>query len=176
MQSIQAVVVMGVSGSGKSTIGKLLAERLGWVFRDADDDHPSENVAKMASGTPLTDADRAPWLAILARRIANAQSNNQPLVLACSALKQSYRDQLAAGSSGVRFVYLKGTREEIAARVAERHHFMPASLLDSQFATLEEPDDAIVVSIMQTKSAIVDAIVQALANADAASDQTDASG
>lgn len=165
MGSARAIVVMGVSGSGKSTIGRMLAERLGWEFRDADDDHPAANVAKMTSGIPLTDDDRAPWLAILADRIVRAQQTDRPLVLACSALKQIYRDQLAGGSKAVRFVYLKGSKAEIAARMAERNHFMPAALLDSQFATLEEPADAIVVSILLSPREMVDQVVATLEGA-----------
>ena len=165
MDKVRAIVVMGVSGCGKSTIGRMLAERLGWEFRDADDDHPAANVAKMASGSPLTDDDRAPWLAVLAERIARAQQTDKPLVLACSALKQAYRDQLAVGSTGVRFVYLKGSQAEIAARMAERNHFMPATLLASQFATLEEPENAIAVSILLSKREMVDQVVATLEGA-----------
>lgn len=157
---------MGVSGSGKSTIGRQLAQRLGWEFRDADDDHPAANVAKMKAGTPLTDIDRAPWLAILAERIASARVNDKPLVLACSALKQRYREQLAGGSSGVRFVYLKGEKAQIAERMARRNHFMPPALLDSQFAALEEPADAIEVSIMDTPEEIVTQVVEILRRED----------
>jgi gluconokinase len=153
---------MGVSGSGKSTIGFQLAQRLGWEFRDADDDHPAANVAKMQAGIPLTDEDRAPWLAILAQRIARAGETGQSLVLACSALKQPYRDQLSGGAKGVRFVYLKGDKTQIADRMEKRQHFMPPTLLDSQFAALEEPTDAIVVSIAQTPAEIVDEIVDIL--------------
>jgi carbohydrate kinase (thermoresistant glucokinase family) len=137
---------MGVSGCGKSTIGEPLAAALGFPFFDADAFHPPENVAKMAAGTPLTDADRAPWLALLNEKLkkeANA-------VLACSALKQSYRDALAKDLADCRFVHLKGSIELIRARLAERkHRYMPASLLDSQFATLEAPQDAIAVDIAQ---------------------------
>lgn len=162
MSPIHSLIVMGVSGSGKSTIGRRLAQRLGWEFRDADDDHPAANVAKMKAGTPLTDEDRAPWLAILAQRIVRSGETGQSLVLACSALKQRYRDQLAGGDAGVRFVYLKGDKTQIAERMAKRQHFMPAALLDSQFAALEEPTDAIIVTIARTPDQIVAEVVEAL--------------
>ncbi len=162
MPPTHSLIIMGVSGSGKSTIGRQLAQRLGWEFRDADDDHPAANVAKMKAGTPLTDEDRAPWLAILAERIVRAGATGEPLVLACSALKQRYRDQLAGGDAGVRFVYLKGDKAQIAARMAKRHHFMPPALLDSQFAALEEPKDAIEVSIMDTPEVIVAQVIDVL--------------
>jgi len=138
------VVVMGVSGCGKSTIGSLLASRLNCPFLDADAFHPAENVAKMAAGTPLTDGDRKPWLETLngmLRRQRNA-------VLACSALKESYRETLSTGLPELRFVHLRGGIELIRARLSERRHrYMPASLLESQFATLEPPLDAIDVDI-----------------------------
>jgi gluconokinase len=138
------VVVMGVSGSGKTTIGKLLAERLGCEFLDGDDFHPPQNVAKMAAGTPLTDADRWPWLEGLNAKLKERES----AVLACSALKQSYRDVLARNLRHCRFVHLRGGIELIRARLKERHHrYMPASLLESQFATLESPADALTVDI-----------------------------
>lgn len=162
MPPTHSLIVMGVSGSGKSTIGRQLAQRLGWEFRDADDDHPAANVAKMKAGTPLTDADRAPWLAILAERVVRAGTSGKPLVLACSALKQRYREQLTGGDTGVRFVYLKGEKAQIAERMARRNHFMPPTLLDSQFAALEEPTDAIEVSIMDTPEKIVTQVVDAL--------------
>jgi gluconokinase len=145
------VVVMGVSGSGKSSVGRALAEALGWPFFDGDDFHPPENVAKMAAGVPLTDTDRWPWLDILAAKIAAVQADCGHAVLACSALRAAYRDRIAAGARSpgeVRFVYLKGDRATIAARLASRQHrYMPATLLDSQFATLEEPADALAVDI-----------------------------
>ena len=135
---------MGVSGSGKSTIGEPLAGRLGWPFFDADEFHPPENVAKMASGVPLTDADRWPWLALLNAKLKGEKN----AVLACSALKQSYRDALATGLADCRFVHLRGSIELIRARLAERtHRYMPASLLESQFAALEPPQGAIEVDI-----------------------------
>jgi gluconokinase len=153
------VVVMGVSGSGKSTMGKLLADRLGFPFLDADEFHPPANVAKMASGTPLTDADRWPWLALLNEKLKQEQN----AVLACSALKQSYREALALGLSDCRVVHLRGSPELIRARLAERkHRYMPASLLDSQFATLEAPKGAIEVDIAESPDACVDAVVKAL--------------
>jgi gluconokinase len=150
---------MGVSGSGKSTIGEPLAGRLGWPFFDADEFHPPENVAKMAAGVPLTDADRWPWLALLNARLKGEKN----AVLACSALRQSYRDALAAGLDDCRFVHLRGSIELIRARLAERQHrYMPASLLDSQFATLEPPRGAIDVDISESPKACVEAVVKAL--------------
>ena len=125
---------MGPSGSGKSVIGSMLAGRLGLAFVDADDLHPAENVAKMSAGTPLTDTDRAPWLDIVAARLAGADDG---LVVACSALARRYRDRIAAGAPAVRFVELRVTREELARRMAAREHFMPPALLDSQLATWE---------------------------------------
>jgi len=150
---------MGVSGSGKSTIGKPLAERLGFAFLDADEFHPPENVAKMAAGTPLTDADRWPWLALLNGKLKDQKN----AVLACSALKQSYREALAQGLPDCRFVHLRGSMELIRARLAERkHRYMPASLLESQFATLEAPADALAVDIAQPPERCVDAIIAGL--------------
>jgi gluconokinase len=142
------VIVMGVAGSGKSTIGPLIAAGLGADFAEGDSFHPPGNVAKMASGQPLTDADRGPWLAAMAAAIRDWQDRDRPTVLACSALRQSYRDILAGGSKAVRFVYLRAARDLVAARMATRRgHFMPSSLIGSQFATLEEPEDAIIVDV-----------------------------
>jgi gluconokinase len=144
------VIIMGVSGCGKSTIGKPLAERLGYPFLDADEFHPPANVAKMAAGIPLTDADRQPWLELLNAKL-RVQDN---AVLACSALKESYRQTLTRGLAGFRLVHLRGDIELIRARLAERtHRYMPASLLESQFATLEPPQDAIEVDIGQLPEA-----------------------
>lgn len=144
MSETLAVVVMGVSGCGKSTVGKRLAAELGWEFLDADDYHPPANVAKMARGEPLTDADRAPWLTALAGALAARLAEGRGVVLACSALKRAYRDRLREAGAGVRFVYLRCDRELIHQRVAARgSHFFPAALVESQFATLEEPDTAV---------------------------------
>ena len=141
------VVLMGVTGSGKTTVGRALAETLRWAFYDADDFHPPANVAKMASGVPLTDNDRWPWLDRIADLLAHVQARGDHAVLACSALRQVYRDRIARAGA-VRFVYLKGDLATIEARLATRRHkYMPASLLPSQFATLEEPADALVVDI-----------------------------
>ena len=156
------VVVMGVSGSGKSTTGAALARDLGWPFIEGDDLHPPENVAKMAAGVPLTDDDRWPWLDRIVAELRARSRQSADIVLACSALKQSYRDRLAPAGD-VRFVHLHGDRETIAARLAVRHHrYMPASLLDSQFATLEPPGDAIVVDIRDDVETQVRKIVAAL--------------
>ncbi len=145
------VVLMGVSGCGKTKVGKALAADLGWPFFDADDFHPEANVAKMAAGTPLTDADRWPWLDRLADEMGAILARGGDAVLACSALKQAYRDRIASRAkapSDFRFVYLKGDYDTIAPRVTERRHrYMPATLLESQFATLEEPKDAIVIDV-----------------------------
>ena len=159
-----AVVVMGVSGCGKTVVGSNLAQRLGARFIDADDLHPPANVEKMRAGVPLEDADRAPWLALLNAKLREAVAAGDPVGLACSALKQRYRDALAAGVPGLRFVHLAGSRELIAARLAARQHrYMPASLLDSQFATLEPPADAIVIDAALPLQAAVDAAAHALA-------------
>jgi gluconokinase len=141
-----AVVVMGVTGSGKTTVGKLLAERMGCSFFDADDFHPETNVEKMRNGQPLDDADRAPWLIRLRELIDREFGAGRSLVLACSALRAKYRDALLSGTEAVRFVYLKIRPETAIARLAERAgHYMPASLVPSQFEALEEPEGVVVV-------------------------------
>lgn len=152
------VLLMGVTGSGKTTVGRALAESLGWPFHDGDDFHPAANVAKMAAGIPLTDDDRWPWLDAIAAALAHAGADRGNAVLACSALRQAYRDRLARAGD-VRFVFLKGDPATIAARLAVRsHEYMPPSLLPSQFATLEEPTDALVVDIRTDVGAQVAAI------------------
>lgn len=134
------VVVAGVSGSGKTTVGALLAGRLGWEFTDGDALHPAANVAKMRSGIPLTDADRQPWLAAIGRWMDARVAAGTSAVLACSALHRAYRDTLLAGRPAVRLVFLAVSREVATARLATRHgHFFPASLLDSQFCDLDQP-------------------------------------
>ncbi len=159
-----AVVVMGVSGCGKTAVGSRLAQRLGARFIDADDLHPPANVEKMRAGVPLDDTDRAPWLALLNARLREAVAAGEPVVLACSALKQRYRDSLGAGLPALRFVHLAGSRDLIAARLAARQHrYMPASLLDSQFAALEPPGDAIVIDVAMPVEDAVEAAVRALA-------------
>lgn len=159
---MQRIVVMGVSGSGKTSVGQALAARLGIAFTDADDLHPAANVEKMRAGHPLTDEDRWPWLDRVGRKLADAA----PGVVACSALKRSYRDRIrAACGAPVRFVHLSGSRDQIAARMAARRdHYMPVSLLDSQFATLEPPgpDEAVTIGIDAPVAALVDRIVQQL--------------
>lgn len=138
------VVVMGVTGSGKTTIGRLLAQRLGCEFLDGDDFHPPGNVCKMRAGTPLTDEDRAPWLTLLNARL----KAHRDAVLACSALKESYRQVLASGVVDFHLVHLNGSIDLIRQRLAaRRHRYMPASLLESQFATLEPPARAIRLDI-----------------------------
>jgi len=133
-------VVMGVSGSGKTTVSALLAAALGCQFQEGDDLHPAENVEKMQSGTPLTDADRLPWLHKIADEIDAWRARHESGVLTCSALKRSYRDIIIDGRPDVTLVYLKGSYDVIHRRMAARHgHFMPVALLDSQFATLQEP-------------------------------------
>ena len=134
------LLVMGVAGAGKSTHAEALAAEFGWPFRDADSFHPAENIAKMSAGTPLTDADRWPWLDAIASWIDAHRAGGTHGIVTCSALKRTYRKRLMDGRSDVRLVYLKGDKELIARRMARRtDHFMPTSLLDSQFATLEEP-------------------------------------
>ncbi len=161
-----ALIVMGVSGSGKSTIGATLAERLGWTFEDGDRFHPASNVAKMSAGHPLTDEDRWPWLQAIADEIDRVGKAGERVVIACSALKRAYREALVHRRDDVRIVYLDGTQELIAARLAARKgHFMPPGLLDSQFKTLEPPGDSehpVIASIAPPVEAIVDDIVRQL--------------
>jgi len=153
------VIVMGVAGSGKSTIGQLLADRLGWPFYDGDDLHPAANVEKMRAGIPLTDEDRSGWLSALADVIAEHLRQNQSAVIACSALRQNYRDKLHVEDNG-RFVYLRGSYNLIEARLRQRTgHYMPPDLLVSQFATLEEPQDALTFDVSQPPEQIVAEIV-----------------
>ena len=160
------LVVMGVSGSGKTTVGKLLAERLGWQYQEGDALHPPENVAKMRGGTPLTDADRIPWLNRIAGRIDEWRSRGEAGVVTCSALKRTYRDIIIGKRPDVGLVHLDGSRELIARRMAARKgHFMPAALLDTQFATLEKPspeERPITVDIGGTPAEIVEEIVRRL--------------
>ncbi|MCJ2139473.1 gluconokinase [Methylobacterium sp. E-066] len=163
----QVLVVMGVSGSGKSTIGALIAERLGWIFVDGDSFHTPEHVAKMHAGHALDDEDRAPWLARIAVWIRHRLEAGESGVVVCSALRRAYRDVLTGGSRRVRIVYLDGDRALVAKRLAERHgHFMSPRLLDSQFATLEIPgpdEHPITVGIDAPPEAIVDSVVAQLA-------------
>jgi carbohydrate kinase (thermoresistant glucokinase family) len=163
---IAAIVVMGVAGAGKSTIGEALAERLGCAFRDADSFHPPANIAKMKSGMPLSDEDRWPWLQAIARWIDERRAAGQLGVVTCSALKRRYRDVLTGGQGDVRLVYLKGDMALIGARLGARQgHFMPPALLQSQFDALEEPgpDEApLITPIDAAPEAIVDRILDAL--------------
>jgi gluconokinase len=161
---ISAIIVMGVSGSGKSTIAEALAKTIGFACEDGDSYHPPSNVAKMHAGTALTDDDRWPWLQAIANDIDRKANAGHRLVISCSALKRAYRNVLVHNRSDVRLVYLKGTRQLIAERLALRKgHFMPPSLLDSQFATIEEPtpdENVVIVDI----DAPVDRIVAAIAD------------
>jgi len=164
-------VVMGVSGSGKSTVARALAQRLGWYYEEGDRLHPPANVAKMSAGHPLDDDDRTPWLSAIAARIDERRRRGEPAVITCSALRRRYREIVIGRREGVSLVYLDGSRELIAGRLAGRHgHFMPAALLDSQFTALEPPgpdERPITVSIDQPPDRIVDCLVTALSPAEA---------
>jgi gluconokinase len=168
MSPVSAAVVMGVSGSGKTTIGKALAARLGWQFIDGDALHPPGNVAKMAAGQPLDDDDRWPWLDVIAAQLDVWAELRAPGIITCSALKRRYRERIIGRRVGVRLIYLDGSRELIAGRLAARRgHFMPASLLESQLAALEPPapdENPIAVRINRPVAAIIDDIVAALSS------------
>lgn len=159
MKNPSVIIVMGVASSGKTSLGERLAEELGWPFRDADSFHPPENVAKMAGGTPLNDEDRKPWLAAIAAWIDALRAAGKHGIVTCSALKRAYRRVIVGDRPDVALVYLKGSRELIGERMAQRqHHFMPTALLDSQFATLEEPsvdESPLVMSVELAKDEIV---------------------
>jgi gluconokinase len=162
------IIVMGVSGSGKTDVGEALAGRLGWVFEDADNWHPPSNIGKMQSGVALTDEDREPWLRSLSNAVRSWVADKRDVVLACSALREWHRNVLREGvlnRKSIRFVYLKGTHEAIDQRLRLRvGHFMPESLLESQFAALEEPDssEALVVDISHTVTSVVDSVIAGL--------------
>jgi gluconokinase len=166
------LIVMGVSGSGKSTVGALLALRLRWEFEDADWFHPASNVEKMHNGVPLTDEDRRPWLGAIAAWIDETRRSGGHGVIACSALKRRYRNVLVGNRADVRLVYLKGDEALIARRIATRHeHFMPRSLLHSQYEALEEPgpdENPIIVSIEPAPREIVAQVLSALNMAEVA--------
>ena len=161
-----ALIVMGVSGSGKSTIAEHLANRIGWIFKDGDQFHPASNISKMHAGQPLTDDDRWPWLRAIAAEIDRVSRAGGKIVIACSALKRTYRDILVHGRRDVRIIYLNGTQQLIADRLGKRTgHFMPADLLPSQFRTLEPPgsdENPVTVSIDAPVEAVIDDIVQQL--------------
>jgi len=158
--TVRFFILMGVSGSGKTSVGETLAKELGWDFYDADDYHPPENVAKMASGTPLNDSDRAPWLARLHEMISTSLKADRPGVLACSALKERYRQQLLDGNQDVQIVYLKGSYDLIWSRMENRtDHYMKPHMLKSQFDTLEEPKNALTMDISMSVDDIVETII-----------------
>jgi gluconokinase len=161
-----ALILMGVSGSGKTTIGERLAARMSWRYEDADTFHPASNVAKMSAGQPLTDRDRWPWLKAIAAEIDRACTAGERVVIGCSALRRVYRDVLVHGRDDVRFIYLDGTQAMIADRLGQRKgHFMPPGLLASQFQTLEPPtpdERAVTVSIDAQVEVIVDRIISQL--------------
>jgi gluconokinase len=160
------IVLMGVSGCGKSTVGAELAQKLGWPFRDADSFHPPANIEKMSQSIALTDEDRWPWLDAIAAWIDERLAGRQPAIVSCSGLKRAYRTRIGAKRPGVRLVYLLGSQDMIAARLAMRtDHFMPANLLASQFATLEEPgpdEKPLVIGIAMPPSYIATSIVTGL--------------
>ena len=157
------IVIMGVSGVGKTTVGQLLARDLNWPFIEGDDFHPPANVAKMAQGTALTDDDRWPWLDKIRELIDGLVASDQNAVMACSALKEEYRHHLRRGDTEVVFVYLKGDDQLIRSRLADRQdHFMNSGLLKSQFRTLEEPEEGLTMNVALEPREIVDAVKQSL--------------
>lgn len=162
----QVIILMGVAGSGKTTIGHLLSEKLGWPFYDGDDFMPAANIAKMAAGQPLNDEDRKPWLATLNQLIREHMANGRSLIVASSALKKAYRQQLSQGIADeqIHFVHLKGDYSLIKERLESREgHFMKANMLTSQFETLEEPQNALVIDIGLPPAEITEQILDTLA-------------
>lgn len=157
------VIVMGVTGVGKTTVGRLLAERTGWIYYDADDFHTPANVEKMRAGTPLSDDDRWPWLDRLNQVLRKAESQGASAILACSALKERYRDRLEQGVPGVRWVYLSGSMELIASRLqARKAHYMNPALLESQFEALEPPRGALTIDVDGEPAALVQRVLNGL--------------
>ncbi|MEP6601910.1 MAG: gluconokinase [Nitrospirota bacterium] len=157
------LIVMGVAGAGKTTVGRLLAEELSWTFRDADEFHPASNIEKMSCAIALEDADRTPWLAAMRAAIETWLRENTNAVLTCSCLKAAFRQTLVVDPAQVRFVYLKGSFDLIEARLHQRtHHYLKAQLLQSQFAILEEPQDAIIVDVSDPPAVIATTIRKAL--------------
>ena len=157
------ILIMGAAGSGKTTVGRLLARELGWSFADADDFHPPANVAKMSAGQPLADADRAPWLAALRAHIDRCLARAENTVVTCSALKQSYREILISDPARVKLVHLHGSRELLLARLRARPaHFMKPAMLDSQLAALEPPAAALTLDITRAPEELVAEIRRAL--------------
>jgi len=156
------ILVMGTTGAGKTTVGRLIAQKLGWTFLDADDFHPQTNIEKMKHGIPLTDVDRVPWLANIHSRLQQLTGEGKNAVLACSALKQSYRDALSAGLD-MRIVYLRGTYEEMRQHIlARRGHFAGESILAGQFADLEEPADAVALDVAGTPDGLATQAIASL--------------
>lgn len=156
-------VIMGVSGTGKSTVGKLLAEYTGWDFYDADDFHSAANIDKLKRGIALSDRDRLPWLEQLQQLIAEHDQSDRPGILACSALKCQYRQILSRDNLGVTFIYLRGDYQAVQTRIQQRQgHFMNSDLLRSQFAVLEEPEAALIIDISATPKEIVAKILKSL--------------
>jgi gluconokinase len=157
------LLVMGVTASGKTTVGHLLRDRLGWPFYDGDDFHPPANIEKMSHGIPLTDDDRAPWLAALHKLLADTEARGDSAILACSALKTAYRDVLGEGLKTLRIIFLKGDPATLQERLDHRvGHFMPKTMLPSQMAALEEPADAIVVNAALPPNVLLQQILDAL--------------
>jgi gluconokinase len=154
-------LIMGVSGSGKTTLGKALAQKPGWEFFDADDFHPRENIAKMTAGMPLSDPDRASWLAALHHQLLSTLSADRHPVLACSALKETYRAKLLQGMDGITVIYLKGSYDLILSRMSTREdHYMKPGMLQSQFDALEEPKDAMVLDIKMPLKDMIDTVTK----------------